>query len=94
MEELAESVYDTACGLLMESHCVPGVEDAFAVGQPCNAAYQQMLAAYGRLQTRLGTEGEDGDVEQIISSLLKISRILGKRMFCYGVEYGSRGEHP
>ena len=89
MNFLAQRIYDSACGLLTEDAQLPNVEDAFAEGSPCSVAYESMLLAYERLRHRLNVPNEDPDIEQIISSLTGISKILGLQMFHYGFLCGS-----
>ena len=87
-EDYIDSVYETLCGLLMPEYRIPGVENAFASGEACEQNYAQMLEAYERLCDRLGVVDEDDDVEVIINALLKNERILCRKMFEYGFQYG------
>ncbi len=81
---MIEQVYETMIGTLEKDACIPGVEDAFAVGMPCHKLYQNVLAAYSRITERLQVETEDEDVEIIINSFLKMQEILCCQMFIYG----------
>ena len=83
----AERIYETLSGLLTEEYRIPGVVNAFDEGKPCAALYEDVMEAYGRLCGRLGAEEEDGDVEIIIDSLLRITRILCLEMYAYGVRF-------
>lgn len=87
MNHVAQAVYDTLQGDLWDP--VPGVEDAFADGEPCARWYQDMLDAYGRLCHRLGEKEEDADAEIMIDSLLRIQKELCLRMFEYGTAFAS-----
>lgn len=88
MSERIENIYMTMSGQLVEEHCFPGVENAFARGEFCMIRYSQMLDAYQRLCKRLGTEDEDADVEVIIHSLMNIEKELCFRMYYYGAKFG------
>ena len=84
-----ELVYDSLQGHLVNP--LPGVENAFAQGSECEQLYGNMLAAYERLCERLGAGEDDGDVEIIIHSLLQIQKIVGMKMYSYGVQFGKLG---
>ena len=92
-EVFIQNVYDTLLGMLTEEACVPGVRSAFEEGMPCQEKYDQMLTAYQRLRDRLAVENEDPDVEVIINSLLDISKILGREMFLYGMNFANNKEN-
>lgn len=83
-----EEVYESLCGELIDP--IPGVEDAFEEGKPCERRYAEMLAAYDRLCERLNVEEEDPDVEIIIRSFFKIQKELCMKMYLYGVKFGIR----
>jgi len=77
--EFAELVYESLIGELIEP--IEHVPNAFAPGSYCEARYQEMLEAYGRLRDRLGAVDEDADVEIVIDSLLAIQRKLCLEMY-------------
>ena len=83
-ENYAKHVYYTLIDAYIPGHGAPGVENAFAEGQPCLELYNNAHDAYQRLCDRLGVEDEDDDVEIIFQSLLMLSEILGLKMFHYG----------
>ena len=83
-------VYDTLQGSLIPESCIPGVNNMFLEGSPCDAAYSKMHEAYSRLLNRLNENGEDPDVEIIIDSLLSMARILGIEMYRCGAEFALR----
>ena len=83
-ESCAEWVLDSLMGNLREEYRYRAVENLFGRGAPCAELYEQMLEAYGRLCGRLGKEEEDQDCEIMINSLLKITEIVGLKMFEYG----------
>ncbi len=91
---LAELVFDLANGnLILDEGFVPQsdiVQNEFAEGSDCAAAYSRMLDAYSRLCARLGvSEWEDDDVEIIIDAPLQaIGKHLALTMFDYGMYYG------
>ena len=80
----SEEVYDTLCGEVHGVYAVPGVENAYTDGAPCDTLYNEMSEAYERLRDRLGVVDEDADVEIIINNLMAIQRILCEKMFRYG----------
>lgn len=82
----AEYVYDSLRGLLIDP--MPGIEDAFADGTPCQRHYDEMCAARERLCLRLGVTGEDKDLETIILSLEHIQTELCIKMYRYGAICG------
>ncbi len=84
----SEWVYDTLEGQLVDQCRVPGVENAFEPGKPCLELYGQALDAYWRVCERLGVPFEDDDIEIIFNAFLDISRIMGHKMYDYGVKFG------
>lgn len=86
--EFIENVYASLQGLLVEDARIPGVENLFTPGSPCECWYQDMLDAYARLCHRLGSADEDKDVEIIITALLAIGKELSFRMYEYGAKFG------
>ena len=83
-----EQVYDSLCDNLVESARIPGVENLFADNSACQAAYEQMLEAYDRLCLRLNTNGEDPDVEIILTQMRRIQKITAMKMYEYGKKFG------
>lgn len=82
----AEKIFDTLNGAFCEGHGVPGVEDAFAPGSECARLYAEIYDANLRLCSRLGLEAEeDKDVDTIINNGMAICRILGLKMYEYGL---------
>lgn len=72
--ELRERIYESLVDVLIPGCCLPGVENLFAAGMPCDQHYAAMSNAYARLRKRLGVEDEDADVETIIDSLSAIEK--------------------
>lgn len=87
---LMEAVHDTLGGIRIPRERISGVEDLFVPGGECDRLYTQMLDAYERLRIRLGVEEEDLDVENIISSLMRIEGCLSRRMYHYGALFGKK----
>lgn len=86
-EKWIEMVYDSLQGTLIAP--IPGVENAFTPGSECQKLYADMLEAYARLCRRLGEVDEDGDVEVLINSLLRIQKVLCVKMYLYGACFGN-----
>ena len=82
-QEFIVLVYDTLADLLVEPCRVPGVENAFTPGSPCDLLYIQVYKAKQRICHRLDVES-DPDVELLIQNLEEISRILGRKMYACG----------
>ena len=89
----AENIFDTLMDHLSEESRLPDVENAFDPGKPCSELYSQVYASYRRLCLR-NQNREDEDVECIINNLLEICRIIGIRMFEYGIEYAKTDNTP
>ena len=87
-EEFAEIVYELLIGEGIPDADDPIVENMFAEGRTCDRFYGEVYDANRHLCERLGVE-EDKDVETIIKALLDISRLLGEKMFLYGMRYQS-----
>ena len=85
--DIADAIYDLLMG---ETEIIGNtqVENMFTEGQPCDELYNQVYEANLRLCERLGVQ-EDADIELIIDCLMRISRILGQKMFHYGAKYQS-----
>ena len=86
--KIADTVYDLLIGEMEPTDEMPMVENMFAEGRTCEELYSNVYAANLRICQRLGT-AEDKDVELIVDSLLRISRLLGRKMFQYGMKYQS-----
>lgn len=82
----AEDVYYTLLGEFIDGAGVPGVDNMFTAGSPCDQNYASMLEAYGRLCHRLSQRDEDEDVEIIINALLENQYMIALKMFEYGAE--------
>ena len=85
---IANRVYDLLTGEEVPVAGLAVVENMFADGRTCEELYTAVYEANLRLCERLGMQ-EDADVELIINSLLQISRLLGLKMFHYGIKYQS-----
>ena len=91
-EQLAEWVLDTMNGFLSEDSCMENVENLFEEGMLCSQLYRKMTLARESLVNRLGCSEEDPDVEEMITLLLMITRIVGLKMFEYGIQFGKYRE--
>lgn len=85
-KKIAGIVYDLLTGEEFPSPELPIVENMFADGRTCEELYHGVYEANLRLCARLGVQ-EDPDVELIVDSLLRISRLLGLKMFHYGIRF-------
>ena len=86
--QLINRVYDLLTGECSPTAKDPIVENMFAEGRTCEELYNDVYEANLRLCERLGVQ-EDADVELIINSLLRISKLLSRKMFQYGAKYHS-----
>lgn len=77
----AEKIYLSMLGELTEPE--PGVQNAFAPGQPCAKLYRQIYEAKCRLCDRLGEE-ENEDLESILDCFFEINRQMCLRMYRLG----------
>ena len=85
---LWEQVYESMTCHVLETHRMPGIEDAFSENAFCIQQYRQMRNAYDRLCVRFGVEDEDRDIECIIQCYMEIQRELCRQMFFYGQKAG------
>lgn len=52
----------------------------------CEKLYEEIYQTKERLNKRLGKEGEeDADIEKIINNMFDICRIVGNKMYEYGM---------
>ena len=86
-EQLVDIVFDILNGTRISQPGDPDVENMFAEGRECGELYDHIYDANIRLCQKLGIE-EDPDVETIINAFLKITELMGKSMFRYGMELG------
>ena len=82
-----EMVYLSLLGELLQP--LPGVQNAFAPGMPCEKLYQQIYEAKCRLCDLLDTD-EDADVACILDCFWEINRELCLQMYQLGAERGIR----
>ncbi len=87
-----DDFYETLIGVLIPEARVAGVENAFAPGEVCDLAYEDMRRAYERLLDRLGVRDEDPDLDTIVSDMEIIQKDLCRRMYRMGkMEQGIHG---
>ena len=87
---IADLFYDRLIGESEGNESTLVIENMFDRGEICSELYNDVYEANICLCDRLGVQ-EDADVELIINSLLRISRLLGRKMFQYGMKYQSGG---
>lgn len=82
-----ELIYDKMNGFLTEGMSSlqggAAIEDEFAEGKECCLLYEGIYQAERNLCERFG-EDENEDVETILNSMEKITRILAMKMYEYG----------
>ena len=86
-DNMIRFVYDAMQGDYLDT-MPPGITNEFAEGAECSRLYEQVYEAERRLEERLGVEGHDKDVEQIICAMSDIQRHLCFKMYEYGVRFG------
>lgn len=88
-EQLKALIFDLMSGAIdLERYPFPSgkiVENEFAEGKECEKLYAEVYDANRRICARLGVD-EDQNVENIISCMDEICRILAYKMFDYGVK--------
>ncbi len=77
--DLYDQIYYSLIGELTEDAALPWVENAFAPGSECDAAYDRTLDARSRLLDKLGA-ASDPDLEQILGEMAVIQRALCRRV--------------
>ena len=83
-----EDVYHTLTGEILPEYALPGVENAFAPGQPCRAAEDRLYQARDRILARLGVSGEDEDLEQMLGAFYEMQIYLCREMYRLGRRAG------
>ena len=86
--KIADIIYDLLIGEAEPNEKFSIAENMFAEGRACEELYNKVYEANLRLCDRLGVQ-EDADVELIIASMLRINRLIGIKMFQYGIKYQS-----
>ena len=89
---LEEQVCDCLLGQLVTEKTLDWVENIYTDGSEYDRNYAAVLAAYGRLCQRLGTDEEDDDVEIIINSMLANEQVVALKMFELGIRYAKSGK--
>lgn len=87
---LAEQVYLSLLGQLNPEYALEWVGNIFTDGSDYDRRYGDVLEAYERLCQRLGTDGEDDDVEVIINAMLENEHAVALKMFEYGILCGKK----
>lgn len=90
---IVEQIYETLMGFTAKGYQYPGVENAFAVGKDCDSLYTQVYEAYDRI-CRNNLDQENEDVECIMDNLMEICRIIGFKMFGYGMKFANHKITP
>lgn len=85
--DVAETVYDSLHGYLLEENQPSWVKTVFVPGNPCFAAFDQAYAVCARLRQRLNVEDTDDDLEDVVHCLQDYGKYLALEMFRYGRMY-------
>ena len=91
--KMIEQIYDTLTGNLVEEHQFPGIENAFSAGKPCDVLYSQVYSFYQQICEQENTKEQEA-ADGIINNMLEICRIIGFRMFEYGMQYANNEINP
>lgn len=83
-KEYLQQLYDTVLGQTEEPYSVPGAENLFEPGKPCDLFYRQAMASYDHICQRLSVPSEDKDLEQIFHSMDAICKLVAFEMFRLG----------
>ncbi|MBE6947917.1 MAG: hypothetical protein E7454_06700 [Ruminococcaceae bacterium] len=86
--QMIDRIYELLTGECAPTANDPIVENMFAEGRTCDELYSNVYEANLRLCERLGVQ-EDADVELIIDAMMRISKLLGRKMFSYGAKYAA-----
>ena len=90
MNQLAYDVYETLTGQTVNGAGVPGVDNAFEPGMPCDRQYEEVYEACQRLLARLNKEDSDPDLDIILDHLQSIQKELCLKMFAYGAQFSAK----
>ena len=87
--KLAQQIYDRVMGY--EEQPLPDffVENLFADGTVCDELYGQIYDSKLRIYERLGVD-EDPDMELILDSLDRITRLVAQEMFHHGTRIAAQ----
>jgi hypothetical protein len=81
-----DMIYDVVIGAVEEGNANPEVKTVFGEDSLCEKLYEEIYQTKERLSQRLGKEGEeDADIEKIINNMFDICRIVGNKMYEYGM---------
>lgn len=85
--DIAETVYDSLHGFLLPACSLPWVEMVFRPGHPAHDNYEQMLYIKEQIAVRLGSYGEDPELEALVDCSLAYSKAMALEMFHCGQQY-------
>ena len=81
-----DMIYDVVIGAVEEDSDNPAVKTVFGEDSLCEKLYEEIYQTKEKLSQRLGKEGEeDADIEKIINNMFDICRIVGNKMYEYGM---------
>ena len=87
--DFTDALYQTLIGVLCQEYRVPGVEDLYAQGAPCDILYQKMWDAYERLLDRLGRIDDDEDLDIIVDTMTTICKETSYAMYRCGEKFAA-----
>lgn len=83
-EEYLHLLYDTVLGQIQETYAIPGAENLFEPGKPCDLHYREVMSAYERICQRLSVPSEDRDLERLLHGMNAICRLVAFEMYRLG----------
>ena len=93
-ERLVREIFETACGYVIPDCAVPGVENLFATGKPCQMKYREVWERSIRICEKMGIHPDDDrDLYLLLNCMDEICWLVAREMFRYGIEY-QKGQLP
>ena len=91
---VVKKIYETACGLVIPECAVPGVENLFATGKPCQLLYKEVSERCVQVCEKMGIHSDDDqDLYLLLNSMDEICWLVAQEMFRCGMEY-QKGQLP
>jgi len=90
MEQDFQRIFQIVTGSVEAEYPFRWVENAFAPGTQFFEAYEEIWDARQRLCRRFDLDVSEMDLERIMNAIMDLEEDLGRRMFCYGIQYAQR----